>query len=62
MFPALSTVQIPAHLIGTEVGQYRVERAADHDTGTILRRKINVVLQPRQTSARPAGLGVIEKR
>ena len=55
MFAALSTVQIPAHLIGTEVGQYLVERAADHDTGTILRRKINVVLQPRQTSARPAG-------
>ncbi len=55
MFPALSTVQIPAHLIGKEVGQYLVERAADSDTRTILRRKINAVLKPRQTSARPSG-------
>lgn len=55
MFPALSTVRIPAHAIGSQAGQYLVNRVADFDPRDIVRLKIEVALSPRATTARYQG-------
>ena len=50
MYPALSTVQIPAQKIGAQAGQYLVESIANSDATEIVRRKIEVALKPRATT------------
>jgi LacI family transcriptional regulator len=52
MFPALSTVQIPAHLIGVQAAQYLVESIAKPDGTELVRCKIEVSLRPRATTGR----------
>ncbi len=54
MYPALSTVQIPAQKIGVEAGNYLVQSIAQSDPTNIVRNKIEVILQPRATSGSPA--------
>lgn len=55
MFPALSTVQIPAQQIGIQAGKYLVESIANSDASAILRSKMEVSLKPRATTGRAAG-------
>ena len=52
MFPALSTVQIPAQQIGMQAGNYLVESIGNPDATEIVRRKIEVSLKPRATTGR----------
>jgi LacI family transcriptional regulator len=54
IYPALSTVNIPAQEIGAQAGQYLVERVADFDAEKIVRIKIEVALKLRATTARVA--------
>lgn len=52
MFPALSTVQIPAQQIGIQAGKYLVKSIANSDVSEIVRRKMDVALKPRETTGR----------
>lgn len=51
IYPALSTVHIPAQEIGAQAGRYLVERIADFDAKDIVRCKIEVTLKLRETTA-----------
>lgn len=51
MFPALSTVHIPAQQIGSEAGRHLVASIADFDATQIVRKKIAVDLVVRDTTA-----------
>lgn len=53
LYPALSTVQIPAHEIGAQAAQYLVDQVADPDERRIIRCKMDVALQLRATTAPP---------
>jgi LacI family transcriptional regulator len=55
MYPALSTVQIPAQQIGMQAGKYLVESIARSDPEEIVRRKIQVDLKPRATTGPALG-------
>ena len=53
LYPALSTVQIPAQEIGARAGQYLVDRIANVDRGfeVIQKSKVAVTLRIRGTTA-----------
>lgn len=53
LYPALSTVQIPAHEIGTQAARYLVEQVAEPDSRHVIRWKMDVALQQRATTAPP---------
>jgi LacI family transcriptional regulator len=53
LFPALSTVRIPARDIGAQAGQLLVRQIAEIDTAPISRIRAAVTLQPRDTTAPP---------
>lgn len=55
MFPALSTVRIPAYEIGSQAGRHLINCVADFDPHDIVRGKIEAVLNPRATTARQRG-------
>ncbi len=55
MFPALSTVQIPAVQIGIQAGKYLVGSIGNSDAVEIVRRKMEVALKPRATTGHAAG-------
>ncbi|MBE0412002.1 LacI family DNA-binding transcriptional regulator [Yoonia sp.] len=53
LYPALSTVQIPAHEIGAQAARYLVDQVAAVDGQQIIRCKMDVALQLRATTAPP---------
>src|SRR5690606_3884229 len=53
LFPALSTVRIPAYEIGRQAGRHLVERVAETAVLPILRTRFEVALVPRATTAPP---------
>jgi LacI family transcriptional regulator len=53
MFPALSTVRIPAHAIGSQAGRHLIACIADVEPERLVRIKIEVALSPRRTTTRP---------
>ena len=55
MFPALTTVHIPAQEIGSQAGRHLVQSVGDFDAERIVRIKVDVALTRRATTAQPTG-------
>lgn len=55
MYPALSTVRIPARAIGCEAGQYLARQVSDRNDNTVFRKRFEAMLVRRATTGLATG-------